>query len=147
MTPSCSPRQAGPKHALFDLERSISKFDLRSGQGQIMIQVRSICKSSEVVNMQLLRVQSFGTICAPLASSWSDLLAKNRLWPHLISGDLPVTPDRHLHPDYHRWGEWPWSWKNWVVAVGLCEMRNIFIFLHRLIMGKLRNWPDLRSPG
>ena len=88
MTPSCSPRQAGPKHALFDLERSISKFDLRSGQGQIMIQVRSICKSSEAAR----RVKSFGTICAPLSSSCRDFLAKRRLWPHLTSGDLPWHP-------------------------------------------------------
>ena len=32
MAPSCSPRQAGSKHALFYLEMSIWKFDLRSGQ-------------------------------------------------------------------------------------------------------------------
>ena len=32
MTPSCSPRRAGLEHVLFDLERSISKSDLRSGQ-------------------------------------------------------------------------------------------------------------------
>ena len=38
MTPSCSPGRAGSIHVLFDLEGSISKFDLRSGEGQIMIQ-------------------------------------------------------------------------------------------------------------
>ena len=36
MTPSCLDRRATSKHVLFDLERSISKFGLRSGQGQVM---------------------------------------------------------------------------------------------------------------
>ena len=39
ITQSCSIRRAGSKHVLFDVERSIYKFDLRSGQGQVMIQV------------------------------------------------------------------------------------------------------------
>ena len=39
MTPSFSPRRAGSEHVLFDLESSISKSDLRSGQGQVMTQV------------------------------------------------------------------------------------------------------------
>ena len=39
MTPSCSPFQAGSNHVCFDIERSISKFDLGSGQGQIVSQV------------------------------------------------------------------------------------------------------------
>ena len=39
MTPSCSARQASPGHVLLDIESSISKFDPRSGQGQVMIQV------------------------------------------------------------------------------------------------------------
>ena len=32
MKPSCSPPRTGSKHVLLDLERSISKSDLRSGQ-------------------------------------------------------------------------------------------------------------------
>ena len=39
MTPSCLPSQAGSKYVLFDIKRSISKSDLRSGQGQVMTQV------------------------------------------------------------------------------------------------------------
>ena len=36
MTASCLPRRAGSKHLLYDLERSISDFGLRSsGQGQV----------------------------------------------------------------------------------------------------------------
>ena len=27
----------------------------------------------------------------------------------VTSGDLTVTPDPQLHPDLHRWDEWPWS--------------------------------------
>ena len=43
---SCSPRQAGSKYILFDLERSISKFDLRSCQ----VKVRS---KRKYVNMHI----------------------------------------------------------------------------------------------
>ena len=104
---------------------------------------RSKCISSEAP----WRAKSFGTICASISLSCRDLLVKNGLWPHLTSGDLPMTSDRQLHPDHHRWGEWPWSGNNWVVSVGLRKTGNIFIFLHRPLMGRLRNLPDLRSPG
>ena len=80
-------------------------------------------------------------------SSCRDLLAKNSLWPHLTPGDLPVTPDRQLHRDHQRCGEWPWSWNNWMVSVGLCETGSIFKVPHRLIIGRSRNWPDVTSPG
>ena len=36
-TPSCSSRWAGSEHVLFDLEGSISKFALRSGQSQFRV--------------------------------------------------------------------------------------------------------------
>ena len=117
----------------FKLERSIGKFDLRSGQVKVRSKSdhdtsRSICTSSEVVR----RAKSFGTICVSLSPSYRDLLAKNGLWRHLTSSDLPVTPDRQLHPDLHRWGEWPWSWRNWLVLIGLYETGSIFIFPHLL---------------
>ena len=50
----------------------------------------------------------------------------NGLRPHLTSGDLPVSPDRYLHPDLHRWGEWPWSWKYWAVFISLCKTESLF---------------------
>ena len=144
MTTSSLPRQTGSKHVLFTLK---GKFEnLTSGQVRSRPDhdpSRSLCTSSEAAR----RAKSFGTIFASLFPSCRDLLAKNGLWRHLTSGDLHVTPDRRLHPDLHRWGEWPWSWKIWVVSIGLCEMGSIFIFPHRLIMGRSRNWPDLRSPG
>ena len=120
----------------------------RPGQGQIMTQVGqyAVCTSSEAAR----RVKSFGTICASLSLSCCDLLAywrKKGLWRHLTSGDLPVTPDPQFHPDLHRWDEGLWSWKHWVVLIDLCEARSIFIFPHRLIMGRSRNWPELRTPG
>ena len=103
ITPPCSPRQAGSKYVLFYLERSISKFDLRSGQ----VKVRSWPKLDQYAHC-LKRLdgprQSFGTICASLSPSCRDLLSKNCLWCHLTSGDFPVTPDRQLHPDLHSWG-------------------------------------------
>ena len=71
------------------------------------------------------------------------VIGGNGLWPQLTSSDLLVTPQHHLHLDHHRWGEWPWSWKNWVVLVGLCKMGSISTFPHRLIMGTSWNWPAL----
>ena len=32
MTPSCLPRRADSEHVLFDLGRSVSKYDVRPGQ-------------------------------------------------------------------------------------------------------------------
>ena len=141
MTTPCLPRQVGSKHVLFNVERFIWKFDLRSRSDHDPS--RTICTSSEATR----RAKSLGTIYASPSPSCRDLLAKNGLWRHLTSGDLPVTPDRQLHPDLHRWGQWPWSWTNWVVLIGLWEIGSTFIFPHRLIMGRSRNLPDLRSPG
>ena len=39
MTPSYLPRRAGSKHVLLGHERSISKYDLRTGHGQVKTQV------------------------------------------------------------------------------------------------------------
>ena len=39
MATSCSARRDGSENASFDSERSISNYDLRSGQGQVMTQV------------------------------------------------------------------------------------------------------------
>ena len=54
MTPLCSSRRTESNHVLFDLDRSISKFDLGSGQVKIRPRSdhdlsRSICTSSEAV--------------------------------------------------------------------------------------------------
>ena len=78
MTPSCSPCRAGSEHVLFDLERLISKSDLRSGQVKVRSRSdhdprRSICTSFEAAR----RAKPFGTICTPLSQSCRDLLAKN----------------------------------------------------------------------
>ena len=120
---------------------------VRSGEDQAKVRSwpsRSICISSDAAR----RAKSLGTICASLSPSCRDLLAKNGLWHHLTSGDLHVTLNRQLHPDLHRWGEWPWSWKNWVVLIGLCETGSIFIFSPQAyITVRSRNWPDLRPPG
>ena len=37
MTPSSLTHRAGPEHVLFDPERTISQFDLRSGQGRVKV--------------------------------------------------------------------------------------------------------------
>ena len=79
MTLSCSARQAGSEHVLFDIEKSISIFDLGSGQGQV--NVRS-GPTSQIV-WHHMRV----------SPSCRDLLAKNGLWPHLTSFDL-ISPPR-----------------------------------------------------
>ena len=99
ITPSCSSSQAGSKHILSDLARSIWISDLWSGQAKIRSMsghdpCRSICTPSEAAR----RAKSFGTICTSVYSSCRDLLAKNGLWRHLTTGDLPVIPDRQLHP-------------------------------------------------
>ena len=117
MTPSCSPRRV---RNMYFLTLKGQFENLASGQVRLRSDHdpgRSICTSSIAAR----RAKSFGTICASLSPSRRDLLAKNELWPHLISGDLPVTSDRQLHPDMNRWGEWPWSWNNWVVLICLCE--------------------------
>ena len=126
MTPSCFPRWAGSKHVILTWKVSFKIWpQVRSRSGHDPN--KSICKSSEAD----WQVKSFGTICASLSPSCRELLAKTGFWPHLTSGDLPVTPNHQLHLDHHRWSEWPWSWKNWVVLVGLCETGSIFICPHR----------------
>ena len=102
MKPSCSPRRTGSEHVLSDLERSISKFDIWSGQVKVRSRSdhdpnRSVCTYSKAAR----RAKLFGAICASLPPSCRDLLTKNALWPHLSLGDLPVTHDRQLHRDHH----------------------------------------------
>ena len=78
MTLSFLPLRASTEPVLFDLERSISKFDLRSGQDRSRSghhPSRSICISSEAAS----RARSLGTIRASLSPSCHDLLATNGL--------------------------------------------------------------------
>ena len=90
MTASSSPCQAASKHVLFDIERSIWKFDLRSGQVKVRSRSdhdpsRSLCTFSEAAR----RAKSFGTIFASLFSSCRDLLAKKTdcdvIWTQVTS--------------------------------------------------------------
>ena len=142
-TPSCSPRQAGSKHVLFDFERSNWKFDhrSRSGQGQKLTQVKCTCTSKRLDEPS--RSAPFARLYLhPVPTNWLKTDC-DLIWPQVTSPD----PYRQLHPDVHRCGDCPWSWWNFVVSIGLCETRSIFIFSHRLTMWRSRNWPDLRSPG
>ena len=112
LTTSCSPRRAGSKIYFFILKGQFQNFT----SGQVKVRPRSDHDPSRSICTSPLAVwwaKPFGTICASQSPSCPDLLAKNGLWPHLTSGDLPVTPDRQLHPGHHRCGVWPWSWKNW----------------------------------
>ena len=106
MRPPCLECRAGSKYVLFDLGRPMSKFDLRSGQVKVRSRPghnrRSVCIYSEATWW----AKSFGTIFASLSPSCREFLAKTGFWPHLTSGDLPVTPNHQLHLDHHRWGEW-----------------------------------------
>ena len=56
MTPSCSARRDGSENVSLDLHRSISKSDLkvRSGQRQVMNQVRQYAYLSNRINEQSL---------------------------------------------------------------------------------------------
>ena len=121
MIPSCLPRRAGSKHAIFDLGRSISKF------GQVRsCRSRSICMSSETA----WRTKSLGSISASLSPSCCDLMAKNRLWRHVTSDDLSVTPDHQLHPDQ-------WS----IITDGVSGHDSERIGWFRLVFAKLETFP------
>ena len=136
----------GSNYTLFDLERAISKIDLRSCQVKVRSRSdhdpsRSICTSSEAGR----RAKSFGTICASISPSCCEFLAKtdcDLVWPHLTFDNLPVSPDRQFQPYHHGWGEWSWCWKKWVVSVGLYETGSIFIFPLGPIIGVTKlTWP------
>ena len=97
---------------------------VRSVQGQIVTQVGQYAYPLKWLD-EPSRLGPFARLpLRHVVTYWQ----KNGLWPHLTSGDLPVTFDRQLHPDLHRWGEWPWSWNNWVVSIGLCETEAFSYF-------------------
>ena len=78
---------------LFDLEKSIWKFGLKSDQVKVSSTSvhdpsGSICRSSEAVR----RAKSFGTICVSLSPFYCELLTKNGLRSHLNSFDLRWPP-------------------------------------------------------
>ena len=77
MSPLCLARQAGLEHSLFDLERSISKFDIRSGQGQVMTEVGQYA----YIPKRLDESSRF----APFARLLSRVIGENRI---LTSFDL-----------------------------------------------------------
>ena len=107
---------------------------------------RSMCTSSEAA-CDPSRLEPFARFYLhPVATNWRKTEC-DLIWSPLTSGDLPVTPDHQLRPGLHRWGDWPLFWRNWVVSISLCETGSIFTFHFKLIMGRPRNWPDLRSPG
>ena len=146
-TPSCFPRRAGSKHVFLTWKVNLKIWpQVRSGQGQVMTQISQYANLPKRIDESSRLAPSACLYLHPVAR----LISENRIvtsfeliWSQVTSR----TPDRQLHRDYHRWGEWPWSWKNWMVSVDLCGMRSIFIFPHRLITGRSWNWPDLRSPG
>ena len=94
---------------------------------------KSICISSEAAR----RTKSFDTICVSLSPSGRGLLAKNGLWLHLNSFGLrwPLRDPRSSVAPGHLW----------VVSVGSCETESIYIFPHRLIMRRSRNWADFKN--
>ena len=110
MTPLRSPRRADAEHALFDVERSISK----SGLTACQVKVRLWRKK---VNMHIFRSGLITQV------NWHHL--------HVSISTLSRVIGELLHPDHHRWSGWSWSWKNWVASVSLCETGSIFIFPHR----------------
>ena len=80
MTPLCLSHRAGSECVVSDLDRSISKFNLSSGQVKVRSRSDqdpsgSISTSSEPGR----RAKSFVTICASLSPSCRYLLAKNEL--------------------------------------------------------------------
>ena len=151
MKPSYSPRRTGSEHAILTLKSQFQNLTsgqvrLRLGQDQIMTQVGQYANTPKRLD-EPSRLALFARLYInPVATYWWKTVC-DLIWPHLTPGNLPVTSDRQLHRHHHRWGEWQWSWYNWMVSVGLCETESIFIFPHRLMIGRSRNWPDLRSPG
>ena len=70
MTLSCLPRQAGSKHVLFDIKRTISKSDLMSGQGHVMTQVGQFAFLPKRLDEPSILAR-FARLCLhPVASYW-----------------------------------------------------------------------------
>ena len=98
---SCLPCRSISEHILFDLERSISKSDLRSGPGKVMTQVGQYAFLPKRLD-ELSRLALFAhPYIHPVASYW-----RKTDCDHAILDDLSVTPDHRLYPNYHRLGEW-----------------------------------------
>ena len=146
-TPSRLAHWAGSKRVLFYLKRPVSKFDLSSGQ----VKVRSTVKvrswpnkvNTHIFRNSLTSQVVWHHLCVSI-SIMSQVIGENQI---LTSFDIrwpPRDPNHQLHLEHHRWGEWPWSWKSWVVSG---ETGSISIFPHKLINGRSRNWPELWSPG
>ena len=53
---------------------------------------------------------------------------------------------QQIHPGCQEWPKLTCSGWNWVDSLSIHETGSIWIFPHWLIMGRSRNWPDLRSP-
>ena len=144
MTPPCWARRAGSEHVFFLPWRVNFKIrpQARSGQGQVVTEVGQYAYLSKRFGKPS-RLASFARLYLhSVASYWRKTYCDfiwpqvTSLWPAIISCTWIITD-----------GVWPWSWKNWVGLIGLCETVSIFTFPHGLIMGRSRNWPDLRTPG
>ena len=117
MVPSCSPRRAGPKYLLFDLERSIWKFDLRSGQ----VKGRSWPKW---VNMHILLSGSMSQVV------WNHLRVSVSIPSRLVVEKPIVTSfDLRWPPRELRSSLAPGSGQMWWVATILKELGDFGRFM------------------
>ena len=142
MTISCSPRRGDSEHVLFTLKTQFQ--NLTSGQ----VQVRSWPKYA---NMHIFRRSLTSKV------AWHHLRVSISILSRVI-GEKRIAASCDL-----RWSSRDprsstargSSQKGWVAMIPkelggfgwFIETGSNFIFPHRIIMGRSRNWPDLRSPG
>ena len=92
--------------------------------------------------------QFAGLYLHPVATNWRKTDC-HLIWPQVTSS----WPTSSVAPRYAQMGWLATILKEfggsdrWGLWIGLCETGSIFIFPHRLIVGRSRNWPDLRSSG
>ena len=122
MAPSCFPRWAASRYIWFDLERSKSKFDLRSkslgdSNRSCCISVVAPRKANSTMPSSMLYLFSI-VVCKQLFVASDDLEWHfNRL-------------SVKAHLAHHGWSILPWSWNIW--TINLCAHADLetLIFSH-----------------
>ena len=137
---SCLSWQGASNGIHDDLQRSTWKFDLRSRSSGDPS--RSCCILGDASRRYRHIAVGF------TSPSWlyRELLPNKWWWPLMTSNDPRGVTHKNWHSDRQKYPKITSYRSNWTNILHILEKGSIWIFPHWLIMGRSRNWPDLRSP-
>ena len=143
MPPSCFSRRGASTHVSCDPERSLVQFDLRSRKVKVTEWPKQVM--SHIIRCALTR-RTLWHLAHVCISFQSKVIERNVYWPYdVIIWPAWTSEEATIAKclrGCHSYPNLSWFWAIWR---DLISIWGTWVFPHWLIMGRSRNWPDLRS--